>query len=68
MSVEPAGDASNRRPASRSREDWSERAKVWVERSCAEQGVPVKISDPLVLAKVADLLLSGREKRSPRGK
>jgi hypothetical protein len=46
-------------------DDLSERAKAWVERSCAEQGVPVKVSDLLVLAKVADILLSAREKRSP---
>jgi hypothetical protein len=43
-----------------------ERAVAWVERTCAEQGVPVKVTDPLVLAEVAEILLSGREKRSPR--
>ena len=26
------------------------------ERACAEQGVPVKITDPLVLAEIAKLL------------
>jgi len=36
-----------------------------VERSCAEQGVPVKITDPLVLAEVARILSSGRPRRSP---
>ena len=32
---------------------------AWVERACADQGVPVKLSDPLALAKVAELLRSG---------
>jgi len=27
--------------------------------------VPVKLSDPLALAEIAEILLSGREKRSP---
>jgi hypothetical protein len=44
---------------------WSAQAKAWVERSCAKQGVPVKLSDPLVLAEIARILSSGREKRSP---
>jgi hypothetical protein len=30
---------------------YSARVKAWVERSCAEQGVPVKTSDPLALAR-----------------
>jgi hypothetical protein len=38
---------------------WRERAVAWVERSCAEQGVPVKLSDPLVLAEIAEILASG---------
>jgi hypothetical protein len=46
-------------------DDLSERAKAWVERSCAEQGVPVKLSDPIALAEIAEILRSGREKRSP---
>jgi hypothetical protein len=44
--------------------DLRERAVAWVERSCAEQGVPVKMTDPLALAEIAEILLSGREKRS----
>jgi hypothetical protein len=32
------------------------RIQAWVERSCAEQGLPVKITDRQVLGKVADLL------------
>jgi hypothetical protein len=43
--------------------DLSKRAVAWVERSCAEQGVPVKMTDPLVLAEVAEILCSLREKR-----
>jgi hypothetical protein len=41
-----------------------ERAVVWVERSCAEQGVPVKLSDPLALAGIAEILGSARDARS----
>jgi hypothetical protein len=44
--------------------DLRERAVAWVERSCAEQGVPVKLSDPVALAKIADILSEGRDKRS----
>jgi hypothetical protein len=40
-----------------------ERAVAWIERACAEQGVPVKLSDPLALAEVAAILAEGREKR-----
>jgi hypothetical protein len=45
-----------------------ERAVAWVERSCAEQGVPVKLSDPLALAKIADILGEAREARESAGK
>jgi hypothetical protein len=45
--------------------DWSERVEAWVERWCAEQGVPVKMTDPLALDEIAEILLEGREKRSP---
>ena len=40
-----------------------ERAVAWVERSCAEQGVPVKLSDPVALAKIADILGEARDAR-----
>jgi hypothetical protein len=43
--------------------DLAERAKAWVERHCAEQGVAVKITDPLALAKIADILSEARDKR-----
>jgi hypothetical protein len=35
-----------------------------VERACAKQGVPVKVTDPLVLAQVAEILGSARDKHS----
>jgi hypothetical protein len=47
-------------------EDLRARAVAWVERTCAEQGVPVKLSDPLLLAKVAELLAQGRQTGSRR--
>ena len=47
---------ASRRPVSRSPDDWSERVDAWVERSSAKQGVPVRITDPLVLRQVAELL------------
>lgn len=30
--------------------------RCWVERSCAQQGVPVTVTDPVTLRKVAVLL------------
>ena len=51
-----------RPPAGRSgTDDLKARAIAWVEQACADQNVPVKISDPLVLEKVAELLTQGRE-------
>jgi hypothetical protein len=52
-------------PRGRKQDDWSERVEAWVKRHCAEQGVPVKMTDPLALAEIAEILLAGREKRSP---
>ena len=46
-----------------SERDLSARAIAWVERACAEQGVPVKLSDPLALAKIADILGEARDAR-----
>jgi hypothetical protein len=54
---------SSRRSRPDPQGDLSERAKAWVERSCAEQGVPVKMTDPLALDKIAEILLEGRDKR-----
>ena len=42
--------------------DLQARAKTWVERTCLDQGVPVKLSDPLALEKVAELLAQGRQR------
>lgn len=42
-------------------DDLKARAVAWVEQACADQNVPVKVSDPLVLEKVAELLAQGRE-------
>lgn len=32
---------------------------TWVHESCARQGVPVKITNPVVVANIATLLTSG---------
>jgi hypothetical protein len=48
-----------RLPAGRSGPREDERARrieAWVEQSCCEQGLPVKVNDRGVLAKVAELL------------
>ena len=51
-----------RPPAGRSgTSDLKARAIAWVEQTCADQNVPVKLSDPLALAKVAELLAQGRQ-------
>ena len=43
--------------------DWSERAVAWVERARAEQGIPVKLSDPVALQRIADILGEARDAR-----
>ena len=51
-----------RPPAGRSgTDDLKARAVAWVERTCADQNVPVKLSDPLALAKVAEILAQRRQ-------
>jgi hypothetical protein len=40
-----------------------QRAVAWVERTCAEQGIPVKLTDPLVLTEIAEVLRSGRAEK-----
>jgi hypothetical protein len=51
-----------RRPAGHNgTDDLRARAIAWVERTCAEQDVPVKLSDPVALDKVAELLAQGRQ-------
>ena len=53
-----------RPPAGRSGldDDLRARAIAWVERTCADQDVPVKLSDPRALDRVAELLSQGRER------
>ena len=41
-------------------------ARAWVERTCAQQGVPVKITDPVVIAAVVVLLGQNRQTASTR--
>jgi hypothetical protein len=56
-----------RQPAGRSgSDDLRARAIAWVEQAAADQRVPVKLSDPLALAKVAELLAQGRKTGSSR--
>jgi hypothetical protein len=58
-----------RRPAGRNGlpEDWQEHCQAWVERTCAEQGVPVKVTDRRVVAQVAQLLRESSTQRRQRG-
>jgi hypothetical protein len=49
--------------ASQSSDDWGARVKAWVERTCAEQDVPVKLSDPVALRRIADILGEARDAR-----
>jgi hypothetical protein len=53
MGRQPAGHSGT--------DDLKARAIAWVEQACADQGVPVKITDPLILERVAELLSQGRE-------
>lgn len=43
--------------------DWEDRAKAWVEWTCAMQRVPVKLSDPVALRRIADILGEARDAR-----
>ena len=58
------------RPRSRSsgqgEDERAQRIIAWVERSCAEQGLPVKISDRRVLAQVAELLRPAQSRQNGR--
>ena len=50
-------------PAGRSgTKDYKARAIAWVEAHCADQNVPVKLSDPLALEKVAEILAQVRKR------
>jgi hypothetical protein len=37
--------------------------KAWVERACAEQGVSVKLTDPIALRRIGDILGEARDGR-----
>jgi hypothetical protein len=51
-----------RPPAGRSgTNDLKARAHAWVEATCADQGIPVAISDPLTIRTVAGILAQGRQ-------
>ena len=51
-----------RPPAGRSgTEDLEALAIAWVERTCADQGIPVEISDPLTVRRVAEILAQGSQ-------
>ena len=51
-----------RPPAGRSGlDDLQARAQAWAERSCLDQGVPVRLSDPQTVAQVAELLAQARQ-------
>jgi len=52
-----------RRPAGQPGTDLAGQARAWVDASCREQGLPVKVNDPRVLAAAA-VLLAEREKRA----
>jgi hypothetical protein len=45
-------------------EELRRRAQVWVERTTSEQGVPLKLSDPVAVARVADLSVGVNERRN----
>jgi hypothetical protein len=47
-------------PGRGSKPDMAAAARLWVEASCAQQGLAVKIADPMVLAAVGVLLERGQ--------
>ncbi len=53
-------------------DDLIERAHAWVERSCADQGLATKITDPATIAKVVALIqttiTAPREPQNGRGR
>jgi hypothetical protein len=42
-------------------EEIQARARAWVERGCADQGIPMKISEPQTVATVVAILAQGRQ-------
>jgi hypothetical protein len=47
-------------------EELRRRAHAWVERTTREQGVPLKLSNPVAIARVAAIFASGRARREKR--
>ena len=44
-----------------------EALKAWVETSCALQGVPVFVADPVIMSRVGNLVGAGVPARAPAG-
>ena len=57
-----------RPPAGRSGtdDDLKARAIAWVERTCADQGIPVKVKDEVTAETLARLLAQGRQRGARR--
>ena len=53
-------------PAGSDDEAYRARVRAWVERTCAEQGIPAKVTNPAKIARVAELLSQGRQKAVKR--
>lgn len=47
-------------------EELRRRAHAWVERTTREQAVPLKLSDPVAVVRVAAILAEGRARREKR--
>jgi hypothetical protein len=39
--------------------------RVWAERTCADQGIELKVTDPVVALEIATLLYAGRGDAEP---
>jgi len=59
--VTGAGAGRGSRPSRRPAPDPADQARQWAEQTASSQGLPVRVSDPAVLRKVAVLLGVGRE-------
>jgi len=54
-------------PGRGSKPDMAAAARAWVETTCAQQGLAVKIADPTILATVCALLERGQADETPVG-
>jgi hypothetical protein len=52
-------------PGRGSKPDLAAAARLWVDATCARQGLAVKIADPMVLATVGALLERGEAEETP---